>query len=47
MFSDRAPKLLAAAKAKDLDAVTSAFKESGGACKNCHDTFRAPEALIA
>ena len=43
MFSDRAPKLLAAAKAKDLDAVTSAFKELGGACKNCHDTFRAPE----
>ena len=43
MFSDRAPKLLAAAKAKDIDAVTSAFKELGGACKNCHDTFRAPE----
>ena len=43
MLSDRAPKLLAAAKAKDLDAVTSAFKELGGACKNCHDTFRAPE----
>jgi cytochrome c556 len=43
MFSDRAPKLLAAAKAKDVAAVTAAFREVGGACKNCHDTFRAPE----
>ncbi len=43
MFSDRSPKLLAAAKAKDLAAVTAAFREVGGACKNCHDTFRAPE----
>ena len=43
MFSDRAPKLLAAAKAKDVDAVKAAFKDLGGACKNCHDAFRAPE----
>lgn len=43
MFSDRAPKLLAAAKAKDIAAVTAAFRDVGGACKNCHDTFRAPE----
>jgi len=43
MFSDRAPKLLAATKAQDVDAVKAAFKETGGACKNCHDTFRAPE----
>lgn len=43
MFSDRAPKLLAAVKAKDNAAVQSAFKELGGACKNCHDNFRAPE----
>jgi cytochrome c556 len=43
MFSDRAPKLLAAAKAKDVAGVQAAFKEVGGACKNCHDTFRAPE----
>jgi cytochrome c556 len=43
MFSDRAPKLLAAAKAKDVDAVKAAFKETGGSCKNCHDTFRSPE----
>jgi cytochrome c556 len=43
MFEDRAPKLLAAAKAKNVDAVKAAFKELGGACKNCHDTFRSPE----
>jgi cytochrome c556 len=43
MFSDRAPKLLAAAKTKDVAAITAAFKDVGGACKNCHDTFRAPE----
>jgi cytochrome c556 len=42
-FVDRAPKLLAAAKAKDVEAVKSAFKELGGACKNCHDTFRSPD----
>ena len=43
MFEARAPKLLAAAKAKDVDGVKAAFKELGGACKNCHDTFRSPE----
>jgi cytochrome c556 len=43
MFSERAPKLLAAAESKDVMAVQAAFKEVGGACKNCHDTFRAPE----
>jgi len=35
--------LLEAAKAKDVDAVKAAFKDLGGACKNCHDAFRAPE----
>ena len=43
MFSDRAPKLLAAVKARDLPGVQATFKEVGGACKNCHDNFRAPE----
>ena len=43
MFSDRAPQLLASVKAKDIAAVNATFKEVGGACKNCHDTFRAPE----
>jgi len=43
MFADRAPALVAAVKAKDADAVGKAFRELGGACKNCHDNFRAPE----
>jgi cytochrome c556 len=43
MFSERAPKLLAAAKARDMAAVTAAFRDVGGACKNCHDNFRSPE----
>jgi len=43
MLSDRAPKLLVAVKAKDAAGVQAAFKDLGGACKNCHETFRAPE----
>jgi cytochrome c556 len=43
LLSDRAPKLLVAAQSKDLDAIKAAFKEVGGACKNCHDTFRSPD----
>jgi cytochrome c556 len=43
LFSERAPALVAAVKAKDADAVGKAFRELGGACKNCHDNFRAPE----
>jgi cytochrome c556 len=43
MFADRAPGLVAAVKTKDVGAVSKAFKELGGACKNCHDTFRSPE----
>lgn len=43
MFSERATKLLAAAKAKDVAAVTAAFRDVGGSCKNCHDNFRSPE----
>jgi cytochrome c556 len=43
MFSDRAPALVAAAKAKDVESVGAAFKQVGGSCKNCHDTFRSPE----
>jgi cytochrome c556 len=43
MFSDRAPKLLAAVKAKDTDAVRSTYRELGASCKNCHDKFRSPE----
>jgi cytochrome c556 len=43
MFADRAPAVAAAVKAKDADALVKAFREVGGACKNCHDNFRAPE----
>jgi cytochrome c556 len=43
MFADRAPALTAAARSKDVDATKKAFREVGGACKNCHDNFRAPE----
>jgi cytochrome c556 len=43
MFSERSVKLLAAAKAKDVAAVTAAFRDVGGSCKNCHDNFRSPE----
>jgi cytochrome c556 len=43
MFSDRAPGLLAAVKAKDSAGVQAAFKDLGGACKNCHENFRGPE----
>ena len=43
MFEEKSAALLAAAKSKDVDAVNKAFKETGGSCKNCHDTFRSPE----
>ncbi len=43
MLEERAPKLLAAVKAKDVEAVRANFREVGGACKNCHDNFRSPE----
>jgi cytochrome c556 len=42
-FSDKAPALAAAITAKNADALGKAFKELGGTCKNCHDSFRAPE----
>jgi cytochrome c556 len=43
LFADKAVPLANAVKAKDADAVGKSFRELGGACKNCHDTFRAPE----
>ena len=43
VFSDAAPKLLAAANAGDLNAVKANFGDVGKSCKNCHDTFRSPE----
>ena len=35
------PKLLAAAKSGDRAALQAAFGGVGGACKNCHDPYRA------
>jgi cytochrome c556 len=43
LFADKVPALTAAVKGKDVAALGAAFKEAGGACKNCHDSFRAPE----
>jgi cytochrome c556 len=34
-------KLAAAAKAGNLDTLKTAFGATAGACKSCHDTFRA------
>lgn len=43
LFAEAAPKLLAAANANDIDGVKASFGGVGKSCKNCHDTFRAPE----
>ena len=43
MFAERAPKLSPRRKRRTSTPCTAAFKEVGGACKNCHDTFRSPE----
>jgi cytochrome c556 len=43
LFEEKSAALLAATKTKDADAVNKAFRDAGGACKNCHDTFRSPE----
>lgn len=33
-------KLATAAKTENLETLKTAFKDTGAACKNCHDTFR-------
>jgi cytochrome c556 len=43
LFEEKVVPLVAAAKAKDVNAVKAAFREVGGSCKNCHDKFRGPE----
>jgi cytochrome c556 len=43
MFSDAAPKLLAAANTKDIAGIRTQFGAVGKTCKNCHDTFRSRE----
>jgi cytochrome c556 len=35
------PKLVAAAKTGDMNAIKPAFNDVGKACSNCHDDFRA------
>lgn len=39
-FETAAPALQTAAAGGDLKAIEAAFKDAGGSCKNCHDTFR-------
>lgn len=38
-----ATKLNEAARAGDKEAFAAAFREAGGACKGCHDLYRAEE----
>ncbi len=40
-----APKLLMAAKSGDKAAIGAAVKETGGACKACHDEYKAKDYL--
>ena len=42
-LKNEAAKLLAASNSGDLSAIKAQYAETGKACKNCHDTFRAPE----
>ena len=42
-FQAESTKLAAVATAGDLDAVKAQAKATGGACKNCHDTYRVPK----
>ncbi len=39
-FQAEAPKLLAAAKIGNLDALKAAFGPTANSCKACHDSFR-------
>ncbi|PWW45527.1 c-type cytochrome [Melaminivora alkalimesophila] len=39
-FQAEAPKLLAAAKTGNLDALKAAFGPTANSCKACHDSFR-------
>lgn len=40
---DAATAVAAAGEAGDEDAFRAAFMQLGGACKDCHETFRAPK----
>lgn len=43
LFSEAAPKLLAAANSGEKSAVATQFGQVGRTCKNCHDNFRSPD----
>lgn len=42
-LADETAKLQQAATAGDIDAIKAQARATGGACKNCHDTYRAAE----
>src|SRR4051794_5157924 len=41
-LQDETAKLQQVASAGDIDAIKAQVRATGGACKNCHDTYRAP-----
>jgi|HigsolmetaAR201D_1030396.scaffolds.fasta_scaffold00544_11 cytochrome c556 len=42
LFQEEAPKLQQLAAANDLGGIKAQVGKLGGACKNCHDSFRVP-----
>jgi cytochrome c556 len=36
-------KFVAAAESGDKEAISNAFRDVGGSCRGCHDTFRVPQ----
>ena len=39
-LQNAAPKLATASKANNLETLKTAFQDTAGTCKNCHDNFR-------
>ena len=39
-LQNAAPKLATAAKTNNMDTLKTAFQDTAGTCKNCHDNFR-------
>ena len=42
-LQDETAKLQTVATAGDIDAIKAQARATAGACKNCHDTYRASE----
>ncbi len=42
-FKDAATTFNSVAQSGDIGAISVAFKETGGTCKSCHDTYRADD----